>query len=156
MRRRLFAGFSIVLVYVLAAGVFVLSGCGKEVDITSLADKLLHEITYQDELNELDLETASMFLNFGDADITRAFIYESSGATAEELIVLECAAEADANKAGDSLKERVEEQKEAFADYVPQELEKLGTAVIVTKDRFAVLSVSDEPEKAKEIIKDEL
>ena len=127
-------------------------GTDEEVDITSLAEALKNDITYQDELTEIDLETASMIMSFGDAEIIQAVIYESSGATAEEIVVLQCASEEDAKKAAEALKNRVEEQKEAFEDYVPAELTKLADAVIETKGRVAVLSVSDEPETVRDIL----
>ncbi len=125
---------------------------GETVDISALASRLLKEISYEDELSELDLETAGMFINFGDADITEAAIYESSGATAEEIIVLLCADAANAGKAEEALKQRVEEQKKAFEDYVPEELKKLGEAVIVTNGNVAILSVSNSPDIAREIL----
>lgn len=123
-----------------------------EVDIKSIGDALRNEITYQDELSALDLETAAMFLSFGDARITDAVIFESTGATAEEIVVLSCASEADAKEAVKALDNRIEEQKEAYEDYVPEELKKLSHPVIRQKGTVAVLSVSDEPEKAEEIL----
>ncbi|MBR2274733.1 MAG: DUF4358 domain-containing protein, partial [Lachnospiraceae bacterium] len=62
--------------------------------------------------------------------------------------------EADAKKAEEALKQRVEEQKEAFEDYVPKELTKLSEAVIVTKGTVVVLSVSDSPSEAKTILEE--
>ena len=132
-----------------------IAGCGKktvDVDAQGLADALKSGITYKDDLAPIDLETAQMFFNFGDANITEAVFYESSGATAEEIVVLKCAGEADAGMAEDSLKKRVEEQKESYTDYVPAELEKLNAAVVYRGGNCAVLSVSDEPDKAREII----
>ena len=121
-------------------------------DAAGLAQRLRNEITYQDDLNEVDLETAGMFLSFGDAGIEEAYIYESSGATAEEIVVVKGSSKEDADKLKSALENRVSEQKEAYEDYVPEELKKLSEAVVVIKDNTAVLSVSDEPDKAKEII----
>ena len=142
----------IVMAVLMLAG---LAGCGKkaaDVDAQALADSLKSEIVYKDELAPIDLETAQMFYNFGDANITEAVFYESSGATAEEIVVIKCAGDADAGMAEDSLKKRVEEQKESYTDYVPAELEKLNAAVVYREGNCAVLSVSDEPDKAREII----
>ncbi|MDD7223500.1 MAG: hypothetical protein PUH40_04415, partial [Lachnospiraceae bacterium] len=62
----------------------------KSVDAKALADSLLSEISYTDQLSAVDLDTAKMFLNFADVEINEAYIYESSGATAEEIVVLVC------------------------------------------------------------------
>ncbi len=122
-----------------------------EADIDKIADALKNEIAYKDELSSIDLDTAGMIFSFGDARIDKGIIYESTGATAEEIAVLECASPEDAGKAAQALELRVSEQKEAFEDYVPEELNKLSEAVIVTRGNTVILSVSDEPEKAKEI-----
>ncbi len=143
----------------IAATVFVLAlsltGCGKEeaaMDVTEVSNRLLGEITYQDELTSIDLDTAAMIFNFSEIEITNGAIYESSGATAEEIVVLECASAEDADAAKAALEARVADQKESFTDYVPKELVKLDKAVIVKGSTYAILSVSDEPDKAAEII----
>ncbi len=145
-------------IFVLGAAVLLaacLGGCGKkaaDVNAQELADALKNGITYEDDLSSIDLDTARMIYNFGDANITDAVFYESTGATAEEIVVLKCAGDADASTAENSLKARVEEQKESFTDYVPAELEKLNAAVIYRAGNCAVLSVSNESDKARNII----
>ncbi|MBR4719515.1 MAG: DUF4358 domain-containing protein [Lachnospiraceae bacterium] len=149
MKKRIFlAGLAMVTV-------IGLTGCGSksvDVNVQELADALKSGVTYKDDLSTIDLDTAQMIFNFKDADITEAAFYESTGATAEEIVVIKCAEEADAGVIEDSLKARVEEQKESFTDYVPAELEKLNAAVISRQGNCAVLSVSDEPDKARAII----
>lgn len=149
MKKRFFVlGVAVILTACIA-------GCGKkaaDVNAQELADALKSGITYDDDLSSIDLDTAQMIYNFGDANITEAVFYESTGATAEEIVVLKCAGDADAGTAEDALKARVEEQKESFTDYVPAELEKLNAAVIYRSGNCAVLSVSNEPDKARGII----
>jgi len=152
-----------ILTAVLMMVATVLAGCGgsssgasKTADAKALGADLAGKITYQDDMSEMDLDTISMFMDLSDVNVTNASIYESSGATAEEIIVLECATAADASKAAGVFKTRVAEQKESFTDYVPEELDKLGKAVIATSGNFAVLSVSDDADEAKSIISEYL
>ena len=145
----------LVCVAALLMAVGTLAGCqGKtaDVDVNALATELHDGIEYVDELSELDLDTAAMFYSFQDADIAEACLYESSGATAEEIVVIKCATAADAAKVHQAFDTRITEQIENFTDYVPGEVEKLNAAVIVEKGNYAVLSVSDDAGKAKEII----
>ena len=133
----------------------LLCACGskaKDFDVKALANDLCTQITYQDDLNELDMDTAAMFFNFSDTNIVNGVVYEGSGATAEEIVVIECASEEDAKKAETALKERIEEQKDSFTDYVPEELTKLNSPVIKIVGKYAVLSVSNDPGKASSII----
>ena len=124
----------------------------KNVDAKAIADSLLSEISYTDQLSAVDLDTAKMFLNFADVEINEAYIYESSGATAEEIVVLVCKDSDSAAKAKSAFEQRVSEQKENFTDYVPEEVPKLNDAVIITSREYAILSVSGDSAKAKDII----
>lgn len=147
-------------VMAMVCAAFVLTGCGgsKEVtaDVTKLGADLAEKITYQDTLTQMDAQTAAMYIDLSAVSVTASAIYESSGATAEEIIVLECASASDAAKAADAFKTRVADQKESFTDYVPEELTKLGNAVIATSGKYAVLSVSDDADTAKSIISEYL
>ena len=123
-----------------------------QIDVKALANSLLNDIAYTDQLSEVDKDTAAMFLNFANVEIEEACIYESSGATAEEIVVLKCKDEASASNAKTAFEQRVEEQTENFTDYVPEEVPKLKDAVISVSGEYAVLSVSGDSSKAKEII----
>ncbi len=143
------------VVAVLAAFCMMIAGCGSkkaDFDIGALANDLATKITYADTLEPMGVEMAGMFLNLSNVNIKTAAVYEGTGATAEEIIVLECESDEDAKKAEQVLRDRVNEQIESFTDYVPAELTKLNAAVIKVSGKYAVLSVSDSPDEAKKII----
>ena len=136
-------------------GLACICGCnsGKiTISAQELGNRLLNEINYVDELNEIPMENADMIFSFGDANVSEASIYEGNGGTAEEIVVVKCAASEDVSKVKAGLETRIEEQKECFKDYVPEEMEKLNNAVLITNGDYVILSVSDEPDKAKTII----
>lgn len=124
----------------------------KTVEAEDIANSLKNDISYDDTLTEVDLETAKMFLNISDVSVESSYIYESSGATAEEIVVLCCKDSDSAAKAKKAFEQRVEEQTDNFTDYVPAEVPKLKDAVIITSKNYAVLSVSGDSSKAKSII----
>ena len=132
-----------------------MTACGSKevsIDVKALGSDLDTKIQYDDELMEMDIDTLAMFMNLSGLSVVNSSIYESSGATAEEIVVFECSSEDEAKKAQDVFKTRVEEQKESFTDYVPAELPKLDAAVIETAGKYAVLSVSGDAAAAKQII----
>lgn len=134
--------------------IVLFTGCkktdsNKVIDAKGLSDKLLNEITYEDELAEVDYDVV---YNMDDIKVSKSIVYIGSGATAEEIAVIECESIEDAKKAYTALNDRVEEQKVSFKDYVPKELEKLDEAVVVQKGNSVILSISNESEKAKDII----
>ena len=148
MKKLLAIAVSVMFVVSLAA----CGGSKKDFDVNALGNDLSTKITYQDSLGQMDLDMASMFLNLSDVNVVKASIYEGSGGTAEEIVVLECASDADAQKAEQVLKDRVSEQIESLTDYVPEELTTLNAAVIKVSGKYAVLSVSDTPDEARKLI----
>ncbi len=133
----------------------IITACGKkaiDIDIAKLGERLNSEIVYDDSLGKLGIDKASMFLNLTDIDIVDGVIYEGAGATAEEIVVLECASGEEAVKAKERLSDRVKEQKESFENYVPAEIPKLDSAVIEATGRYAILCVSGDANRAREII----
>jgi len=137
-------------------GAFViggLTGCQKAddvvIDINVLSDKLFNDITYEDELSQVDYD---LVYDMDDVKVSDSIVYVGSGATAEEIAVITCESKEDAKKALEALNERVEDQKESFKDYVPKELEKLEEAVVIQKGNSVILSISNESQKAKDII----
>lgn len=146
---------ALTVITAVVAATMMIIGCGgkkADFDVAALGNDLNTKITYRDSLMEMDLDTAGMFLNLSDVNVTKAAIYEGSGGTAEEIVVLECASDDDAKAAEQVLKTRVAEQIESFTDYVPEELTKLNAAVIKVNGKYAVLSVSDTPDEARKII----
>lgn len=134
--------------------IVLFTGCkkadnNKVIDAKVLSDKLLNEITYEDELAEVDYDVV---YNMDDIKVSKSIVYIGSGATAEEIAVIECESKEDAKKAYTALNDRVEEQKVSFKDYVPKELEKLDEAVVIQKGNSVILSISNESVKAKDII----
>lgn len=135
------------------AALMAFTGCGKKetksIDVKTTANSLLTEIEYEDQLSEVNYD---LVYDMEDINITESVVYVSSGATAEEIAAIKCETKEDAAKIEKALKERVNEQKESFENYVPKELDKLDKAVIVKMGNTVVLSVSNDDAKAKEII----
>lgn len=136
--------------------IMICSACSKkeekDVDVKALSNSLLSELTYQDELSEIDLTTAQMIYAIEENSVAESAFYVSSGATAEEIAVIKCQNSDEAKKVKEALELRVQEQTESFRDYVPEELEKLGKAVIKEKGSYVILSISNDPDQAKSII----
>lgn len=126
----------------------------KNVSAKDVADNLLKNVSFKDELSEMDIDTATMFYDFSSVEIDEAYIYESSGATAEEIVVIKCKDSDNAAKLKDIFAKRIDEQIESYTDYVPEEVPKLKDAVTVVNGDVAVLCVCDESAKAKGIIEE--
>lgn len=139
----------------------VLIGCAKDTpktettwDLTILTDRLLNEISYTDSLSEMSPDLMSyLFPDINPTDVAEQYIYISTGSTAEELAVFRAVDDAAAERIEEGLSARIEMQMESFTDYVPLEVKRLEDAVLKRQGTCVILSVSGEPDKAKEIMK---
>uniref|UniRef100_UPI0040294495 DUF4358 domain-containing protein n=1 Tax=Ruminococcus bicirculans (ex Wegman et al. 2014) TaxID=1160721 RepID=UPI0040294495 len=72
--------------------------------------------------------------------------------TAEEIACLDAHDADRAQAIADTLTARVESQKKVFENYVPEEMTKLNDPVLVTNGNYVYLCLSNDNDKAKEII----
>lgn len=135
------------------------AGCSKgdkqtEWDLTAYTDQLRNSIEYTDTLDEMDPELMNyLFSDVNPADVEEQIIYISTGTTAEEIAAFKAIDEEAAKRIEEGLTLRVESQIESFTDYVPAEVKRLEDAVLVRNGRCVILSVSGDPDTAKEILK---
>lgn len=132
----------------------VLCGCGtsaaKNVDTEELVNALLDEISYDEELTEIETDTIGNYVLLEDG--VDAVMYMGSGATAESVAVFTADDEESALKQSTNVENYLADQKSAFKDYLPDEAKRIEDAVLVTEGNYVVLCVSGDSEKAQEII----
>ena len=98
-----------------------------------VADRLKNGITFVDQMSD------------------RA-VYIGTGATAEEIAVLDATSDEAAQRIYEALQKRVERQREDFEDYVPAELQKLEDPVLEKNGVQVVLCISDDNEAAQALL----
>lgn len=123
---------------------------GKQADAGEIGKKLAEDLTFEDELTLADEDMAGML--YGIDTAVQSSVYISSGATAEEIAVFEFETEEDCKEAVSLAEQRIEEQKEAFASYVPKEVKRLDGAVVKRYGRFLAVCVCDDGRKAEELL----
>ncbi len=134
-------------------------GCGKKeetvtVDLTQLADALLTGLTFQEELIELDASMAEQLYGLEADKFTKQIIYASSGATSDEVILLEAGEETDMEEVKALLEQRVSDQKDNFESYRPDQMEAINHAVIKINGRYAALVICGNWEGAEKILEE--
>jgi len=134
-----------------------MTGCSsskdvKDVDVQSVADELISTIQFQDQMSELNQKTAVNIFGIDSDDIVKAAVYESTGATAEEVAAFESKDEQAAQRVKKKAEERIETQKSGFQDYVPTEMEKLKDPVLEQYGKYVILCVSNDNTTAKQTI----
>ena len=132
----------------------LLCGCGggssKTLDVDELASSLVNDISYEEELVELDEEDIENYVDLEDG--VEAVMYMSGGSTSEEVAVFTAKDKATAAKQKSNVQTFLEDQKDSFADYIPQEAKRMEDAVLVTEGKYVILCVSGHSEEAHKII----
>ena len=128
----------------------MLAGCGGknavEADVEAITDGLKGAVTIKDEQTTPEI-TVDQLYGIDAADVVKAKYYTGTS-TAEEIVAIEAKDEDTAVRIKEALDKHIQEQKEIYADYAPEELTKLGNPVLVSKGKYVVLCVSDENDKA--------
>ncbi len=131
----------------------LVSGCGKETtsfNPNDLANELLTEVDFDDELT---LFAGDISKIYDMPEVEDYLIYIGSGATSEEIAIITLKNSSDEEDVKASLEKRVEEQKQNFANYVPEEVSRLEKSIIKSNEKYVVLCVSNDNQAEKIIDK---
>ncbi len=133
----------------------LMTACQKEIilDIEEVGKALASQGTFEDEITLVSDDIFEMnYLAKAPNNVVDAVLYMSSGATAEEIAVIECADEGTAKKVKNVVDDRVQYLTESFRDYVPDELTKLEDPVLLQTGKYVILCISADDAKAEEIV----
>lgn len=158
-----------LLLLMIISSVVALTGCSSkkdgssaptetvpmELNLSDVCQKLLDGNVFKDTLSEVDSSYSQMLMNISADEYTTAIIYTGSGATAERLAVFEAADSSFAQALKDKCTTHVTEQAEAYAGYLPEEVDKLNHAIIKVYDKYVILCVAQDYDKALEIISED-
>ena len=132
-----------------------LAGCGEAKDITvdieALASELKNDITYQDQLEQIEPDMVKMLYDVEEY-VDNVIVYMGSGATAEEIAVFECKDAESGKKVEEIVKQHVQDQITSFESYVPAEVAKLKEAVVRSGGKYVALCVSVDSAAADKIM----
>lgn len=124
-----------------------------EIDVAAIAETLLNEASFTDDLAEADADTVAMLYGIEGA-LTQA-VYIGSGATPEEIALFTFATDAEA-EAGFALAQmRLADKRQEFTDYNAWEMPKIDDAVVKQYGKTVVLCVSADGQ-AKAILEEKL
>jgi hypothetical protein len=135
-----------------------------DVDIRELAETMIREGSFDD--NQLGTMEEGAFLDLyfiENSELVSDFIvYSSSGASAEEVAVVQAADEEAVAEIESSIKKRLERMKEGVEnyreffgdDYVSGEMPKLNNAVLVMKGRYLIMCASKDNARIRGIIEE--
>jgi hypothetical protein len=152
----------LVLALVMAALAPALAGCGgrddaeKTLDMRGLAETLIGGVAFEDQLEEAtaDAFRALYAIDPSDETVTDFVLCTSTGATAEEVAVIEARDAESAAGVMELVRARIKAQKAEFENYAPAEMAKLNDPVLVSFGKYVILCLSNDNAAAEAIIGD--
>lgn len=135
---------------------FCIAGCasGGEsvIDLDALDAALAEKAPFIETLEPIDSDLGCMICQLDEADCEKAIFRFSSGATAEEVVLIK-AKDKDALKRIEKvINDRLAFQKDSFANYIPSEVPKIESAIIKTSGNYLVYCVADDLSAAQDVI----
>ena len=147
--------------------VFSLSACGSKgnksdeagntdanIDVNTLADAIKNGGDFKDNLAPVDksIGLTRVLSNVDESMVEEAAFYTNSSSSAEEIIVIKTTSADYVKVMTAAFDVRISNQKVACNDYLPDEIPKLENALKYTNGKYAILVISNDSAKAKEII----
>lgn len=141
--------------------VFGMTACGKklasgekilEINIDKMAYSLINGGVFNVSMTEIDDTNAKYIFNCdGYSDIV---MYDGAGGASDELIVVACKSESDADNVLKAMGEYVKSLQNSFKDYDAVEYDKAGKSIQIKKGKYVVMCISDNQSRARDIISD--
>lgn len=123
-----------------------------EIDIEELGKKISESGVFQDEIAKVDKEIVYKAYSFNDNLIKEIVSYQGSGATSEEILILQVNEKENLNEVKEMINNRIEERKEIFVSYLPKEVYKLENNIFRVYNNYIIMCISNDNEKVDEII----
>ncbi len=146
--------FTIILIIII--GIVVSINVFKEnkitLDMQKLALDLINQSIFEDDLSEIDRDSIVKKYNFPNDKIKNIISYMGSGATAEEILLLEVFNREDTGEILNIIKEKLEERKQDFQNYLPKEVFKLENYYLKSVNNYIILCISNDEKQAEKII----
>lgn len=147
-------GIILIIIIIGVCIKFIFSDTNTEItlDMPKLAEELINAQIFEDQLNEVDKESIIKKYNLNAEKIKNVDAYVGTGATAEEILIMELLDKKDISETKKIMETQIEERKLDFQDYLPKEVFKLKNYILESKGNYIVLCISNDSDKAKEII----
>ena len=153
MNKKIFVAIIVIIVIIIGTKViFIDKNKNVKIDISKLAAELLDSQIFEDNLDEIDKETVIKRYGFNSEIIKNIKAYIGTGATSEEILIIELSDKNGIEEIEKNIEMKIEERKNDFQNYLPQEIFKLENYVLENKGNYIILCISNNYDKAKEVI----
>lgn len=147
---------------ILSLAVLTLAACGqkppeKELDIAAFAQQAVKAVDFGDEVVLLSENTTKDFYDLQFEGLEQFVVYTSgTRATASEVAVFKVTDKDAMSKAKEAVNARLDDQKESYENYRPDEMPKLNNALVKEEGNYLLFAVSPNNDAIAKLFADSL
>lgn len=137
----------------------MISGCGSStinIDTSTAVQTMTEKITFTDKFVNVDSESINRIYGVDESLVKSCAGMSGSGSTAECIAMWEANDESSAQDIEKQLNDFLNSYKEGYAEYKPEEVPKLESAILQKNGVYVVLCISADNETAKTVVNDVL
>ena len=153
-KKILLSVFVIILLVIIIGVILILNKTNEniQIDIEELGTKIVESGAFEDELAKVDSSMIMQDYSFSTDEIKEIVSYQGSGATSEEIVILQVNSKEQLNSVQEKINTRIEERKQAFENYLPEEVFKIDNNLLETRGSYVIFCISNDSNKVEEVI----
>ena len=143
----------IILIIIIAVILFIQRNKENiQINIEGLAEEISKSNAFEDQLEKIDSEMTMQDYNFSTDEIEQLVSYQGSGASSEEIVILQVKEKSNINSVKDKINTRLAERKEAFESYLPEEVGKIDNSILRVEGNYIILCVAKDANTVNNVI----
>ena len=154
MKKKVLICISLIIILIIIGIIIFLNMKNEniQINIEKLSEEIFKSESFEDELIKVDSEMVMNNYGFTNEEIKQLISYQGSGATSEEILVLEANDKSKLNNIKEKINVRLAERKEVFESYLPKEVYKIDNNILSIKGNYVILCVSNDSNKVNDTI----
>lgn len=154
MKKKIWILLIIVVIIAIVLGIVFIQKNKKDIQINiqDLANRIVGSASFEDQLAQADSEMVMNDYTFTSDEINDLVSYQGSGATSEELVILQVKDKSKINSVKEKINTRLSERREAFGSYLPKEVGKIDNNILRVEGNYIILCIANDTNTVNKII----
>ena len=152
MKKKIWIILIILIIAIVFAIVFIPKNKDVQINIQDLASRIVESASFEDQLEQADSEMVMDDYNFSSDEINDLVSYQGSGATSEELVILQVKDKSKINSVKEKINTRLSERRGAFESYLPKEVRKIDNNILRVEGNYIILCIANDTNTVNKIL----
>lgn len=153
-KKKIVIALAVILIIIIVAVILFLQKNKEniQINIEGLAEEITKSNAFEDQLEKIDSEMTMQDYNFSTDEVEQLVSYQGSGATSEEIVILQVKGKNNINSVKEKMNTRLSERKEAFESYLPEEVGKIDNSILRVEGNYIILCIANDANTVNNVI----